>query len=64
MASKRSMKQHLVGGISSLGRALPPLDGKNLMVSRSAGALLWDAQGRRFIDTAMGFGATVVGHAD
>ncbi len=62
MASKRGMK-HLVGGISSLGRALPPLDGEDFTVSRSAGAFLWDAQGRRFIDTAMGFGATLVGHA-
>lgn len=63
MASTRSVKQHLVGGISSLGRALPPLDGEDLMISHSAGAHLWDAHGRRFIDTAMGFGATLVGHA-
>lgn len=57
------MKQHLVGGISSLGRVLPPLDGQNITIARARGAELWDNSGRRFIDTVLGFGATVIGHS-
>lgn len=54
---------HLVGGISSAGRALPLLDGEPLLVGRSAGPYVWDEAGVRYIDTALGFGATVLGHA-
>ncbi len=54
---------HLVGGISSAGRTLPPLDGKAFITARSAGPHVWDDTGRRYIDTAMGFGASMIGHA-
>lgn len=57
------MTTHLVGGISSAGRALPPLDGKPFNARQSHGAYLWDDTQRRYIDTALGFGATVIGHA-
>ena len=53
---------NLVGGISSAGRALHELDGQSLQIDRASGAFLWDETGRRFVDTAMGFGATVLGH--
>ncbi|MCB8876775.1 aminotransferase class III-fold pyridoxal phosphate-dependent enzyme [Acidisoma silvae] len=53
----------LVGGISSAGRALPLLDGAALQIDRSAGAYLWDDAGRRYVDTALGFGGTILGHA-
>lgn len=53
----------LVGGISSAGRALPDLQGHAFRVTRSAGAYLWDDRGQRYLDTAMGFGATLLGHA-
>ena len=55
---------HLVGGISSAGRALPDLDGVAFRVARSHGPHLWDRQGRRYVDTALGFGATLLGHGD
>ena len=55
---------HLVGGISSAGRALPDLDGEPFRVARSRGAHVWDRQGRRYVDTALGFGATLLGHGD
>src|SRR5260221_10257028 len=55
---------HLVGGISSAGRALPDLDGVPFLVARSHGPYVWDRQGRRYVDTAMGFGATLLGHGD
>ncbi|RVB73619.1 MULTISPECIES: aminotransferase class III-fold pyridoxal phosphate-dependent enzyme [unclassified Mesorhizobium] len=54
---------HLVGGISSAGRALPVIDGTKFLTSRSRGPHVWDQAGRRYIDTALGFGATVLGHA-
>ncbi|MEH3021621.1 MAG: aminotransferase class III-fold pyridoxal phosphate-dependent enzyme [Pseudomonas oryzihabitans] len=53
----------LVGGISSAGRALPDVQGHAFQVTRSAGAYLWDDRGQRYLDTAMGFGATLLGHA-
>jgi len=53
----------LVGGISSAGRALPAVQGHAFQVTRSAGAYLWDDRGQRYLDTAMGFGATLLGHA-
>lgn len=56
------MTRHLVGGISSAGRALPPIDGRPLLIERAEGPWLWDDQGRRYIDTALGFGATLLGH--
>ncbi|UFN48935.1 aminotransferase class III-fold pyridoxal phosphate-dependent enzyme [Roseomonas sp. OT10] len=54
---------HLVGGISSGARGLPELDGEGFLVSRSEGPWVWDGAGRRYVDTALGFGATVLGHA-
>lgn len=56
------MGLHLVGGISSAGRAVPPLDGRPLLIDRAEGPWLWDRDGRRYIDTALGFGATMLGH--
>lgn len=56
------MSTHLVGGISSAGRAVPPIDGRPLLIERAEGPWLWDNQGRRYIDTALGFGATLLGH--
>jgi glutamate-1-semialdehyde 2,1-aminomutase len=53
----------LVGGISSAARALPPGDGGPPVIGRSAGPYLWDTEGRRYVDTALGYGGTVLGHA-
>ncbi|MBP0616875.1 aspartate aminotransferase family protein [Jiella mangrovi] len=55
--------QHLVGGISSAGRAVPMVDGEVFLVERASGPYLFDLSGRRYIDTALGFGATMLGHA-
>ena len=54
---------HLVGGISSAGRALPMQDGLPFLSGRSAGPYIWDIAGKRYVDTALGFGATIIGHA-
>lgn len=53
---------HLVGGISSAGRTLPAMDGEPFLVTRSSGPHLWDQNGHCYIDTALGFGATILGH--
>ncbi|MBD1551385.1 aminotransferase class III-fold pyridoxal phosphate-dependent enzyme [Pseudomonas typographi] len=55
--------KHLIGGISSAGRALPDVAGQGFSVLRSQGPWLWDNLGERYLDTAMGFGATMLGHA-
>lgn len=55
--------QHLVGGISSAGRAMPPLDGIPLRIARSQGPFLWDDRGTRYIDYLLGMGADFLGHA-
>ena len=54
---------HLAGGISTSGRAMPPLDGVPLTIARSRGAHLWDDRGRRYVDYLMGMGADFLGHA-
>ena len=54
--------KHLVGGISSAGRALPEMDGRTLLIEKAEGPWLWDQTGQRYIDTALGFGANLLGH--
>jgi glutamate-1-semialdehyde 2,1-aminomutase len=56
--------RHLVGGISSGGRTVPDLDGRRFLVSNAQGPYVWDDQGRKYVDTALGFGATFLGHND
>ncbi len=53
----------LVGGISSAARVLPEGDGGAPRIARSAGPYLWDTDGRRYVDTALGLGGTMLGHA-
>ncbi len=55
---------HLIERVSSSARTLPPLDGRELSVVRSHGPYLFADDGQRYVDTAMGFGATMLGHAD
>ena len=55
---------NLVGDVSSAARILPALDGKTLFIRNGKGPYLWDDQGRRYIDTALGFGAVLLGHAN
>lgn len=55
--------QNLIGGISSGARGLPDDGGLPLLVTRSQGPYIWGNDGRRYVDTALGFGATVLGHA-
>ena len=54
----------LVDRVSSSARTLPPVEGRYLEVVRSAGPYVFGDDGRRYVDTAMGFGGTILGHAD
>jgi len=56
--------QHLVCGISSAGRVVPDVDGEPFLVEKAQGPYVWDQKGRRYADTALGFGATFLGHTD
>jgi len=55
---------NLVGDVSSAARILPDLDGQALFIRNGKGPYLYDDQGRRYIDTALGFGAVLLGHAN
>ncbi|MFJ3485389.1 aspartate aminotransferase family protein [Pseudomonas sp. NPDC090202] len=55
---------NLVGDVSSAARILPELNGEKLFIRNGKGAWLWDDKGRRYIDTALGFGAVLLGHAN
>ncbi|WP_322032866.1 aspartate aminotransferase family protein [Paraburkholderia sp. J76] len=55
--------KNLIGDVSSAARILPDLNGEALFVARGKGAYLWDTKGKRYIDTALGFGAVLLGHA-
>ncbi|TKI05200.1 aminotransferase class III-fold pyridoxal phosphate-dependent enzyme [Martelella alba] len=54
--------KHLVGGISSAGRALPDMGEQRPIIVRAQGAWLWNENGERYLDTALGFGAALLGH--
>lgn len=54
---------NLIGDVSSSARILPDLDGTKLFIKRAHGPYVWDDQGRRYIDTALGFGAILLGHS-
>jgi len=53
----------LPGGISSLIRRLPDLNGRPFKVSRSQGAWIYDSDDNSYVDHAMAMGATILGHA-
>lgn len=55
---------NLVGDVSSAARILPELNGEKLFIRRGKGARLWDDKGQSYIDTALGFGAVLLGHAN
>lgn len=55
--------KNLVGDVSSSARVLPDLAGERLFICKAEGAYVWDDQNRRYIDTALGFGAVLVGHS-
>lgn len=53
-------RQYLAGGISSINRLTDP----NLIFTHARGAVMWDADGKSYIDYHAGFGPHVLGHND
>ena len=51
------------GGVSSPVRAFRSVGGTPYFVRRGAGAHVWDAEDRRYIDLVQSYGAIILGHA-
>ena len=51
------------GGVSSPVRAFRAVGGTPLFIERGAGAHLFDADGRRYLDFVGSWGALILGHA-
>lgn len=54
----------LIDHVSSSARTLPTAKGQVLQIVRSEGPYLFGDDGRWYVDTALGFGGTILGHAD
>src|SRR3989475_13129833 len=57
-------QQSLVGGVDSPVRSFRSVGGTPRFIVRGNGATLWDADGRRYLDFCMSWGALVLGHAN
>ena len=55
--------QYLVGGVNSPVRAFDAVGGDPLFIERAAGACVYDADGREYIDLVGSWGPAIVGHA-
>jgi len=51
------------GGVSSPVRAFRGVGGEPFVVERGAGARIWDADGREYLDYVLSWGPLVLGHA-
>jgi glutamate-1-semialdehyde 2,1-aminomutase len=51
------------GGVNSSIRAFKAVGGTPYVVSRAAGARLWDVEGTEYLDLVQSYGAIIVGHA-
>jgi len=51
------------GGVNSPVRAFRPVGREPLILAGGAGAEVWDADGRRYVDLIASWGATLLGHA-
>ena len=55
--------QHVIpGGVNSPVRAFRAVGGTPRFISRAAGAYMWDAEGRRYIDYIGSWGPMILGH--
>jgi glutamate-1-semialdehyde 2,1-aminomutase len=57
-------QKSLVGGVDSPVRAFRSVGGTPRFLVRGKGALVWDADGRRYLDFCMSWGALLLGHAN
>ncbi len=59
----RRAEQSLVGGVNSPVRAFRAVGGAPLILSKGAGARVWDADGNEYLDYVCSWGALICGHA-
>ncbi len=59
----RRASRTLVGGVDSPVRAFGAVGGTPVFFARGRGAVLWDLDGRRYVDLVGSWGAIVLGHA-
>ena len=57
-------QKSLVGGVDSPVRAFRSVGGTPRFLVRGKGAYVWDADGRRYLDFCMSWGALLLGHAN
>lgn len=59
----RAAKRVLVGGVDSPVRAFNYVGGDPIPIKRGRGASVYDYDGKRYIDYALSYGASILGHA-
>ncbi len=52
------------GGVNSPVRAFGSVGGEPFFAARAEGPMVWDSDGRRYIDLVQSWGASILGHAD
>ena len=60
----KEAQKYLVGGVNSPVRAFKAVGGSPLFIRKGKGAEIFDADGNRFIDYVMSWGALILGHAN
>ena len=56
-------RQLLPGGVNSPVRAFRGVGGNPIFIDRGEGALMYDADGNRYIDYVLSWGPLILGHA-
>lgn len=51
------------GGVNSPARSFPAVDLSPLIIEKGEGSLIWDADGKEYIDYCASWGALILGHA-
>lgn len=60
----KQAQQHIPGGVNSPVRAFKGVGGEPVFFERGAGAYLYDADGKRYVDYVGSWGPMILGHAD
>ena len=55
-------QKHIPGGVNSPVRAFRAVGGTPIFFDRAAGAYMFDADGKRYIDYIMSWGPMILGH--
>ncbi len=60
----RRGEKRLVGGVNSPVRAFQAVGGAPLVIAKSEGSRVWDADGNAYLDYVCSWGALILGHAN